>query len=211
MNPQDNQSDSESTLEPLSASETLISRPVAANHALGIKSLEAFNQEQKKDQEIRLKFAEETHQYVREYIRLADQKATFFFAGATALLAYLNGLGMTNSWVIDPRTWRLIDALAFLATTGFIFSAIAFVSTILPRTNGSRRGLIFFAAIHEHENANEYASEIMKQNLQDLYEAKLMHTYDLSGICKKKYGLLKWGQWIGAGAVLSLMLLLILK
>src|ERR1035441_7419098 len=36
------------------------------------------------------KFAEEVHNYLREYIRNADQKAAFFFAGATALLAFLH-------------------------------------------------------------------------------------------------------------------------
>src|SRR2546425_224384 len=32
------------------------------------------------------KFAEEVHNYIREYIRNADQKATSFFAAATAML-----------------------------------------------------------------------------------------------------------------------------
>jgi hypothetical protein len=36
------------------------------------------------------KFSQDTHDYLREYIRNADQKATFFFAALTALLAFLN-------------------------------------------------------------------------------------------------------------------------
>jgi len=47
----------------------------------GITPQEASTEDQKKEQELRLKFSEETHQYVREYIRLADQKASFFLCG----------------------------------------------------------------------------------------------------------------------------------
>ena len=35
------------------------------------------------------KFSEEVHNYVREYIRNADQKATFFFATLTAIPALI--------------------------------------------------------------------------------------------------------------------------
>src|SRR2546430_1438514 len=41
------------------------------------------------DLDKRLVFADQTHQYIREYIRLADQKAALFFTTSGALLAFL--------------------------------------------------------------------------------------------------------------------------
>lgn len=212
MQTQDHQSLSGSNLgtTPISAA-PLTSRPPAGEAAAGITPQESIVQDQKKEQELRLKFSEETHQYVREYIRLADQKATFFFAGATALLAYLNKLGMVNKWLISPKAWGLVDMLAFLATVGLIISAVACLATVIPRLNGSKRGLIFFAAIREYESAPDYASEVMKQSPSALCEAKLKHTYELSVVCKEKYTVLRWGQWFGAAGVLATLLLLVVQ
>lgn len=211
MTHQSHQSDTETSLEPVAATATLTSRPVTADSTSGIKHLESTKTYQQKELEIRLKFAEETHQYIREYIRLADQKATFFFAGSTALLAYLNSLGFVNSWLTKPSTWRLVDVLACVSTIGLIASAVAFASAVIPRTSGSRRGLVFFGAIAEYENSNQYATDIIKSDLQELYGSKLMHNYDISKVCTRKYGMLKWGQWIGIGAVIAFMLLLVAK
>ncbi|WP_291812321.1 Pycsar system effector family protein [Limnobacter sp.] len=189
----------------------LTSRAPGEADASGITPQGSIAQDQKNEQELKLKFSEETHQYVREYIRLADQKATFFFAGATALLAYLSKLGMTNKWLANPKMWGLVDMLAFLATVGLILSAVACLVTVIPRLNGSRRGLIFFAAIREYESAPDYASEVMKQSQSALCEAKLRHTYELSIVCKEKYSVLCWGQWFGAAGVLATLFLLVIQ
>lgn len=209
----DHQSTSGSTLDSgaQQSAAPLSPQPTATNDTSGIKPQEVRNQYLKKDQEIRLKFAEETHHYVREYIRLADQKATFFFAGSTALLAYLHNLGLTNRWIINPTTWILIDMLAFVATVGLVLCAVACLATVMPRLDGSKRGLIFFAAIREYESSRDYVSEVMKQSSLDLCEAKLKHTYDLSDVCKKKYDMLKWGQWFGATAIIASLLLFVLR
>lgn len=189
----------------------LSSQPVIANDDSGIKPQKVPEDELKKDQELRLKFAEETHQYVREQIRLADQKATFFFTGATAFLAYLHTQGTTNIWIIKPTAWDTVHMLAFLTTLGLVLCTVACLKTIIPRLDGSKEGLIFFAAINEYENAGKYTEKIMKQSSLNLCEAKLMHTYELSNICRKKYDSLKWGQWSGALAILASLLLFIIR
>jgi hypothetical protein len=213
MQTQDHQTESGSS-QPISSAQSvspLSPTPLVTSNASGIRVQELPVQEPNKEQEHRLKFSEETHQYVREQIRLADQKATFFFAGATALLAYLHKAGMVNEWVVDPRSWGLIDMFTFLATMGLILSAVACLATVIPRLNGSKRGLIFFAAIREYENAQEYVAEVMRHSSEALCAAKLRHIYELTDVCKKKYDVLKWGQWFGALGVIATLLLLLLQ
>lgn len=194
----------QSPAQPLSA------QPLAASESAGIILQEELEIAPVKCQEAKLKFAEETHQYVREYIRLADQKATFFFAGSTALLTYLHKQGLASKWISALDTWRLSHMLSFIAAMGLLLSAVACMLVVMPRLTGSRRGLVFFGAIAEFENSNDYVSEFMKQSLYDLCDAKIRHTYDLSSICKTKYRMLKWGQWLGGGGLISALLLLVL-
>jgi hypothetical protein len=192
-----------------SPAQPLSTQPMSLGETSGIMLQGKLYHAPKKDQEGRLKFAEESHQYIREYIRLADQKATFFFAGATALLAYMHKLGLASKWIVGPTAWSLAHALSFLASIGLLLSAIVCLVTVMPRLKGSKRGLVFFAAIREYESSNDYVSDFMKQSLPDLCEAKLKHVYELSAVCKRKYDMLKWGQWLGAiGLIASLLLLL---
>jgi len=190
--------------------EPLSPRPIKTSDNSGILPQEMPDTALQKDQESKLKFAEETHQYVREYIRIADQKATFFFAGSTALLAYLHNRGLANRWITQSTTWEFVDILSFLATVCLVLSALACIATVVPRLKGSRKGVIFFAAICKYGNSQTYVSEVVRQNLAELCEAKLKHTYDLSEVCKTKYDMLRWGQWLGSAGVISTLLLLVL-
>lgn len=160
-------------------------------------------------QEVRLKFAEETHQYVIEYIRLADRKAIFFFAGSTALLAYLQRLGLSNAWLVSLSSWRLLQVLAFLATVGLILCAIACITVVIPRLGGSGTGIIFFHSVAKYKNATDYATVVSQKTAQELCEEKLKHTYDLAAVCDRKYGALKLGQWIGAVASVATLILFV--
>jgi hypothetical protein len=208
----DQQSDTGSTLlsivqipaQPLSA------QTMSVGGASGIMLQGKPGHTTKKDQESRLKFAEETHQYIRECIRLADQKATFFFAGSSALLAYLHKLGLASKWILTPTTWSLAHVLSFFASIGLLLCAIACLLAVMPRLKGSKRGIVFFAAINEYNSSNDYVSEFMNKSLFDLCEEKLKHAYELSAICKRKYVMLKWGQWLGAIGLIATLLLLVL-
>ncbi len=155
------------------------------------------------------KFADEVHNYVREYIRNADQKASVFFAGASAFLAFLHSKGCTAQWLKDPRTWNIIDVLGFLAMIGLLFGAVILLTVILPRLSGSKRGIIFFNAIVEHDSGTDYANEVQRKSSGELVSAKLNHTFDISKICQKKYTTLHLGFWIGiAGSVFGILFLL---
>lgn len=157
------------------------------------------------------KFSEELHNYLREYIRNADQKAAFFFAGATAMLAFLHSHQGTAHWLKDIRTWSLIDTLSFVALLALALSACALLGVVFPRLKGSKRGLIFFSAIAEHDSAREYTTEVLRRSVDELVTAKLQHAYDLSKVCVAKYQMLHLGFWIGSVGLGSALLFLMLS
>lgn len=163
-----------------------------------------------KTAELQWKFAEETHQYVREYIRQADLKAAFFFAGATALIAFLYKANLVQIWVKLPTQWLFVDMLSFVATAGLAASVIACLATVFPRLKGSKRGHVFFCAIAEFESRKEYATDVLQQDIVELIEEKLCHAHDLAIVCVKKYWVLKIGQWAGAVGVVAMVFLLLL-
>jgi hypothetical protein len=158
------------------------------------------------------KFSEDVHDYLREYIRNADQKATFFFAAFTALLAFLNTQNVTARWLKDVRLWSLVDGLGFLSMSGLALGAAILLSVVLPRFKGSRRGLIFFRAIAEYESSAEYAADVLTYTGDEIVRRKLLHCHDLSNICTAKYRTLIVGFWVGAvGVVTALLFLLLAK
>lgn len=177
----------------------------------GMKSNSNIPLTDPKELEIRLKFAEETHQYVRDYIRQADQKATFLFAGSSGLLAYLNALNITNLWMSNPKTWGIIEVLCFIATASLIAGCICCAGTVVPRLKGSKKGIVFFEAIKEYENSAEYACDLLTKKPSQLCEAKYKHIYDLSSICRDKYKSLVWGFRFGMVGAFSTFALLIIK
>lgn len=158
------------------------------------------------------KFAEEVHQYVREYIRNADQKAAFFFAASTAVLAFLHSRGTAARWLKSPTGWSFVDTLAFIAMGGLAVAAGVMLSVVMPRLKGSKRGLIYFNAVAEHESSMEYADEVTRRSAAEISRIKLQHTYDLAKICRAKYRVLVTGFWIGGvGAVAALSYLFLAR
>jgi hypothetical protein len=158
------------------------------------------------------KFAEETHQYVREYIRNADQKAGLFLAAATTFLAFLYSKGTSGRWLKAPDLWGFGDMLSFIATAGLAIGAACLLGVVLPRLIGSRRGILFFNAIAEFESAREYSDDVASKVLADCIRTKLQHTWELAQICRQKYQLLRWGCWIaGIGLVFGLLYLAVTR
>ena len=160
--------------------------------------------------ELQWKFSEETHQYVREYIRQADLKAAFFFAGATALIAFLYKANLVQLWVKPPTQWLFVDMVSFVATVGLAASVLACLATVFPRLKGTKRGHVFFGAIAEFESRKEFATDVLQRDIAELIEAKLCHVHDLAIICGQKYTVLQIGQWAGAIGVVAMVILLLL-
>ena len=159
----------------------------------------------------RTQFVGSVHEYVRDNIRLADQKATFFFTGATALLAFLYRNEVSARWLKPPMQWNLLDMAAFVAMVALALGAFLALLVIIPRTPGSRRGFIFWEAIAEYDNGRDYADQCSMLSPATLFQIKAEHSYVLAGICRQKYRWLRFALWVGAvglGAALVVFLFL---
>lgn len=212
MNEETHQSDGKNLQQgQVLLSDALVQSPLQQNGNEGIKSIHNSSQPDKNEFEIKLKFAEEAHQYVREYIRQADQKATFLFAGSSTFLAYLNSLHITSQWISNPKAWGLIEVLSFFATVCLILGNACCAWTVIPRLNGSKKGIVFFEAIQEYENSADYANDLLSKKICDLGQAKFKHIYELSSICRDKYRSLTWGFRLALGGSFCVFALLILK
>lgn len=192
-------------------SQSLTPTPVVSTSAAGIRAEPDSTTPNQKELEMKLKFGEETHQYVRDYIRLADQKAAFFFAGATALIAYLYSLGLISLWIINPQAWGITHILSFVSTAGLVICSMLCALTIMPRLSGTKRGIIFFNAVREYGNAAEYSEDILSRTIGQLCDAKYRHIYELSTVCREKYISITCGFRFGLTGVISTFLLLALK
>ena len=154
--------------------------------------------------------SQDVHDYLREFIRLADQKATFFFAGGTALLAFLYKDGLASSWMKPPQQWNLTDFTAFLAVTSLMLSVLLAVWTVVPRTSGSRRGIIFWKAIVEHQSGREYAESVLALTSPDLTGARAEHCFELAIVCQRKYVTLRRSLIAGGVGLAATLLLFVI-
>lgn len=136
-------------------------------------------------------FSHFVHEYVREYIQLADQKAGFVFAASSALLAFLYNENFQINWLIPIDDWKLLSFLSFGAMILLAVATLFSLFTLIPRTSGSRRGLIFWDAIPECNSGKDYCEEVINKTPTSLITAELEHTYELSKVCREKYRALK--------------------
>lgn len=138
------------------------------------------------------------HQYIREYINLADQKATFFFTGATALLAFLYNKNVSARWLKPVMQWNILDTVAFVAMAALAVGAFLALLVVIPRTPGSRRGFLFWEAIAEYETGRQYSDDLWLLSGPSLVQVKAEHCYDLAVVCRRKYRMLRCALWTGA-------------
>lgn len=188
---------------------SLFGNVAATSSRNGIEEKQVDIVDSSKVLEIKLKYAEEIHQYIREYIRIADQKAAFFFAVSVSIVAYLNQQSYLTNWITNPIYWSIVEILGFIASISILVSAIACLLVVMPRLGGSKRGIIFFNAISEYQTQQEYLSDVLSATPSKLCEEKLKHAYDLAKVCIRKYSALRWGLWSGALGLSSTALILL--
>lgn len=176
--------------------------PVAtsASHEESDKTSIARTHEPTKQQE---SVSADVHSYMRGFISGADQKAAFFFAGATALLAFLHSKNVAVRWVKSPTSWSISDALACIATVGLAASAVIMLLAVFPRLGGDQRGILFFRAISKYPSGAEYADDVLRRSDLDLVRTRLHHTYDLAKVCATKYRLLQAAFWVASVGLIA--------
>ncbi len=160
-----------------------------------------------KENAVTIDFSKFVHEYIREYISLADQKAAFFFAASTALLAFLHNERISDHWLKPFQTWNWLDVIAMSAMLALAFAALLSLAVIIPRTGGPKTGFIFWEAIADRKNAQQYAEEVSGLSNDKIVESKAEHCFVIAAICRRKYKLLRRALWAG---VLGIYLLVVL-
>ena len=161
------------------------------------------------DFEFKASFADQTHSYIREYIKTADQKATFYFAFFAAIIAYSDTTGFLRQWIVDLSNWKMQEFVSFLSSLLLILSAFGFLWVVKPRLSGSKKGIVFFNAIAEFDSQGEYINEMASLSAIKLYEEKVKHSFELAKICSRKYRILGISLWLGGVGFVLLVLLLV--
>jgi hypothetical protein len=161
-------------------------------------------------------FPEFIHQYLREYIALADQKAAFAFAAVTATLAYLASQNAFQLIGLGPSapvwSWRAFTGLpAAAALVASACSAIAVVAPRLKRNDRVSPGTIFWEDIVSYANSREYSSAVESLTKLQAAEQVRLHCFTLAQICSRKYRILNRSIWIGVGGFGLTLLFAVLK
>lgn len=143
-------------------------------------------------------FAYFVHQYLRDFIKFADQKAAFVMAIASAILAFLIKQGAHKSLLIPIRNrsfseWAALFSCLLIALAGFLALLV-----VLPRLGGKGTGIIYWKGILQSRNSVEYATRVRTTHDDRLIGHVFDHCYELAGIANRKYEILKWAIWIGA-------------
>jgi len=143
------------------------------------------------------------HQYLRDYIEFADQKAGFVFAAVSAILAYLvskDALLPLKAWFSASTVPRGSDYLSLAAILFLLLSAIFAIRVIAPRLSGSRpqrKGFIFWKDICAFSNAEAYSRHLVKLTVAEASSQVREHCHVLAQICDHKYSRLNWAIWLG--------------
>lgn len=145
--------------------------------------------------EVHYQFATFTHEYIREYIRLADQKSAFVFGASAAVLAFLYKSSVPQNWIALPESWKSGQILALVTMVLLAVAGVLGISVIKPRRGGPRSGLIFWDAVVDRPSSSDYCEAVLESSPNDLVEEYLKHTYDLAEVCRAKYDVLQRSFW----------------
>ncbi len=145
-------------------------------------------------------FADFHHQYVGQYIQLADTKAGASFAitsGATVYL--LNSERFADAFMLNASLGAsLLAALAFILLN--LSSVMSFL-VVVPRLPKGGDSLVFWKSVAELSNGAEYTNRISSLSDSSLAAERVSHCYNLSVVCARKYKMLRRAMLIGGLAM----------
>ncbi|WP_434991134.1 Pycsar system effector family protein [Xanthomonas melonis] len=154
-----------------------------------------------------LRFAEAQQTYISGYIQLADTKCAWSFAVAATLAGYT--LTNSSSPLLQANGNFFLRSICLVAVGLLITSAVYAFRGIAPRLKSTlSTNLFFFGTVAAYNYSSDFITASQKCSAADLTEIRLRHNYDIAKICRKKYGLLKRGLWLGFAGVCVLGLAL---
>lgn len=156
-----------------------------------------------------LRFAEEQSAYIATYIQLADTKASWIFAAASALIAFV--ITSTDTQDVLSSQENSLSYFVILCSLGLlIVSAIFAFRVIAPRLRSSNsRGLYFFGSTARHPDGQAYLKAIANCSFDQLASERIQHNFDIARVCVQKYRNLKPAFWCGAIGVILLAAFLV--
>lgn len=150
-------------------------------------------------------FADFHHQYVGQYIQLADSKAAATFALTSGVTAFLlNAPGYADALKLDA-TWQ-ISGLAILSFLFLNLSSLTSFSVIVPRLPKGGDGLIFWKTVAELPSGADYVNKIASLPEGSLAAERVSHCYNLSSVCSRKYSQLRRAMIFAGWGVLTTFL-----
>ena len=135
-------------------------------------------------------FATFQHAYIFSNIQAADQKAAIILAIASGLLGYVSSNKEYVGWLkTGPQT--LQSVIAAIATIGLVVPAGFALRVLWPNLVGSPKGLIFWQRVASYKSASEYFTVASKASESDITREILHHNFEVSRVCRVKYGRLR--------------------
>jgi hypothetical protein len=144
---------------------------------------------------VQARFAAENHAYISDLIRLADEKAGFFFGVSAAIIYLLFRDSVQKQWLLWLPAHPVRQTIGLLAMCASGLACGLGFRVVTPRLKGGVSGHVFFRAIAQFGSRDSYADEVMRIPDDKLIREKLVHCYDLSHICNRKYRMLALQLW----------------
>lgn len=150
------------------------------------------------------------HQYLRDFITFADQKAAFTFAASAALIAYLDTQEVAESFAIPISSWQIRDWIGVAALILLGVCALLAAGVVVPRLKGpSATGMIYWEEIRSYVDHDAYVRAVESMPRTAARVEVLRHCFVLAGICSAKYKMLDWALRIGFFGVIATATLLV--
>jgi hypothetical protein len=165
-------------------------------------------------EDFHLDFAWKTHDYIHNYIRFADTKATFVVAWCSALLGTLYVARLHESVVHARFTSSDVSWPTTLAALALPLLAASFLTaawSIIPRLpTNQRAGLVFWESIFVHADGDLYANVLSRESRGQLARHLCVQIYMVAGVARRKYLYVTVSMWFGFfGTILGVLAVLL--
>lgn len=169
------------------------------------KTIVARSKRQEENPDARLTFTINLHEYLRENVLMADQKAAFMLAAVLTTIAFMSQKGTTRILTQHHQCIELTDILTISAILSLLISAIFSIIVVIPRTRGYRaeNSIIYWNAIAKSKDSQSYAGRVSELPLTTLVDAKLEHCFELAKICQRKFRFAKIALWWGTYGLIA--------